>query len=189
MGGPFRLWSAEGTELTKRIALIGLSGAGKSTVAPLLAERLGFDWIDLDAEVERAAGEPIAEILAARGEPAFRDLESMALEAALAREPEGRGLVIACGGGILGSERNRERIRESARTVWLRVSPEAALERLGAEERAKRPLLHASSPIASLRALLEARSALYASAAQHVVDTENRSAGDVARSIQALWTD
>lgn len=181
--------SAEVPELLKRIALIGLSGAGKSTVAPLLAERLGFEWIDLDAAVERAAGESIAEILDARGEPAFRELETRALEAALSSEPEGRGLVIACGGGILGSARNRERLRESAVTIWLQVSPEAALERLGPGERAKRPLLRGTSPIASLRALLEARSALYASAAHHVIDTDRRSAGDVARSIQSLWTE
>ena len=174
-------------ELTKRIALVGLSGAGKSTVAPLLAERLGFDWIDLDAAVERAAGESIATILTARGEPAFRELESSALETALSDELSSRGLVIACGGGILGPARNRERLRESAVTVWLQVSPEAALARLGPAERAKRPLL-GTTPIISLRALLEVRSALYASAAQHVVDTENRSAGDVARSIHALWT-
>jgi len=154
-------------------------------VAPLLAERLGFEWIDLDAAVERAAGESVAEIVERRGEPAFRELESSALDDALSGEPA-RGLVIACGGGVLGSARNRERLREAAVTVWLRVSPEAALERLEATERAKRPLLHGSSPIASLRALFEARRASYEAAAQHVVDTEHQSAGDVARSIHAL---
>lgn len=176
---------AEVLELTKRIALIGLSGAGKSTVAPLLAERLGYEWIDLDAAVERVADESVAEILERRGEPAFRELESNALAAALSWEPP-RGVVIACGGGVLGSSRNRERLRDSAIVVWLQVSPEGALERLGAAERAKRPLLHGGSPIASLRALLEARRALYEAAAQHAVDTENQSAADVARSIHAL---
>jgi len=174
-------------EILKRIALIGLSGAGKSTVAPLLAERLGFEWIDLDAEVEGAVGETIAMILDARGEPAFRAHESNALEAALRAKPGDRGVVIACGGGILGSEQNRERLRDSAVTIWLQVSPETALDRMGPEARAKRPLLRGASPIASLRALLEARSALYASAAHHVIDTERRSADEVARSIQALW--
>lgn len=154
-------------------------------MAPLLAERLGFDWIDLDSAVERVAGESVAEILVKRGEPAFRELESSALAAALSGEAA-RGLVIACGGGVLGSERNRERLRDSAVVVWLQVSPEGALERLGNEERAKRPLLRGTSAIASLRALLEARRGLYETAAQHAVDTENRSAGEVARSIHAL---
>lgn len=79
------------------IALVGLSGAGKSTVAPLIAARLGISAIDLDAAVEEAGGASVAALFVAEGEAAFRDREEKALERALQRGP----CVIACGGGLV----------------------------------------------------------------------------------------
>lgn len=156
-------------------------------MAPLLAKQLDFDWIDLDGRIELAAGAPVATVLTTRGEPAFRDLEALALEEALRGAESERGLVIACGAGALGRESNRALLRRSAFVVWLQVTPEVASERLEGPERAKRPLLGGQPGMEPLRALWEARRALYEAAADQKVETVDRTALEVARSIHALW--
>ena len=173
--------------LSARIALIGLPGAGKSAAAPLLGAALGFAVLDLDLEVERATGITVAELIRTRGEEAFRELEARSLEIALRGEPEGGGLVIACGGGVLGREESRERLRRGACVIWLRVAPKTAVERLGSLGRDARPLLDGGTALERLQGLESARREAYRVAADVVVDTEGRSPAEVAEAAAAAW--
>lgn len=172
------------------MALIGLSGAGKTTVAPLAAARLGFPWVDLDAEVARVAGRSIASFFEAGEEAAFRALEARTLEQALTGKRP--GVVLACGGGVVTIPETRALLRARGFVVWLRVSPERALARLGPEGIAGRPLLAgagdagaASSPEA-LAALLRDRAPLYEAAADAVIDTDGLAPDEVAERVAAL---
>jgi len=121
---------------TDKIVLVGFMGAGKSTVARLLADRLGVERIDLDEEIEREAGCAIAEIFDTKGEAHFRDLESAALTRLLASE---RPLVLATGGGAVLREANREAMLRSSFVAALTASPERIVERVSGDS--SRPLL------------------------------------------------
>jgi shikimate kinase len=137
------------------IVLVGLSGAGKTVVGRLLARRLGWRFLDLDAEVERRAAASIARIFAEDGEQVFRDLEAAVTRAA---RPD-RNTVVSTGGGWMA----RPELRDSwpgAVRVWLRVEPVAAVARL-ADERSTRPLLAGPDPVTELDELLSSRSPAY----------------------------
>ena len=122
---------------SSRIFLVGLSGSGKSTVGPLLAQRLGWEFADSDREIEREHGRPVTDIFAAEGEPKFRELEAAALRRLAAHEP----IVVATGGGAPTDEGSR-RAMGSGFVVWLVASPERAAARLAANpETEERPLL------------------------------------------------
>jgi shikimate kinase len=153
-------------------------------VAPLLAARLGFTHVDLDQRIERDEGVTVAGLIRSRGEEAFRELEARALARAL-EEGASQGLVVACGGGILGPE-NRERLG-AAHVIWLVVTPETAARRMGSAGRDSRPLLDGGSVIDRLRLLDEARRDAYKRAAHATVDTEGRSAAEVADLAAATW--
>lgn len=184
-GGPVLVWIEEDPH-TVWIALIGLSGAGKSEVAPLVATRLGLPVVDLDARVEREAETTIAALIETRGERAFRVLEAEALRGALHGPHAERGGVIALGGGALGSEQNRTLLDARAFVVWLRVEPGTAARRIGAGGAKARPLLR-EDPERKLRELLETRTGGYDAAAHAVVDTEGRTPAEVAEAIVAAW--
>lgn len=104
---------------TPAVYLIGFMGSGKSTVGHLLADSLGWDFFDLDDEIERAAGICIAEIFDSRGEPAFRALERDTLEALIHRVQGGHAMVLALGGGACTSEPAMERLSSNGVTVYL----------------------------------------------------------------------
>ncbi|HET9940110.1 MAG TPA: shikimate kinase [Candidatus Eisenbacteria bacterium] len=161
-----------------------MPGAGKSIVAPLLAARLGFTHVDLDQRIERDEQTTVADVIRSRGEEAFRALEARALGSAL--EESAQGVVIACGGGILGRDENRERLAR-AFVLWLLVTPETAAARMGSAGRDSRPLLNGGSVLDRLRSLEAARSELYRRAASATVDTEGRSAAEVADLAAGLW--
>ncbi len=160
------------------IALIGLSGAGKSAVAPLLAARVGGEPVDLDARVEARAGCSIAELFASRGENEFRRLEREELAGALSA---GAG-VIACGGGIVESSAARELLRQRCRCVWLEVAPGVAATRLG-RTAAARPLLTSGLLTTRLDELLARRGAWYAEVATVRVGTDHLAAPEVAERV------
>jgi shikimate kinase len=149
----------------RHLALIGLSGTGKSTVAPLLAERFGRVSADVDRLVEaRCGGSTVAEVFAERGEAAFRALESEVLAEVLA----GPDSVVATGGGAVLDPRNRELLAREATVVWLRADLDVLVERLRRTAEA-RPLL-ADDPATTLRRLAVEREPLYREVADLVVD-------------------
>jgi shikimate kinase len=158
--------------------LIGFMGAGKSSVGRLLARELGCDFLDLDIMVELRAGKPVAEIFRTLGEPAFRKLESEALEEVLSGEAV---CIVALGGGAFIQAANRERIaRSTGRVVFLEVDFEEALRRIG-------PTL-STRPLAANRELLEElfrqRAAVYAQA-HFCADTTGRTVADVVAQLTA----
>jgi shikimate kinase len=159
----------------RTIALVGLMGAGKSTVARLVALRLGGDAVDLDAIVEDEAGRSIAEIIHEEGEPSFRRREAAALRRVLEDPPA----VIACGGGAVLDPDSRERLRDSCRVVWLEVSPLEALRRMGANLES-RPLLLEG---AKLEPLLRGREVAYREASEIRVETDGLTPDEVADSV------
>jgi len=154
------------------LTLIGYRATGKTTLARLLAERLGWGWIDADVEIERVAGKTIARIFAEDGEPAFRDIEAGVI-AELAGRPN---LVIAAGGGAPLREASRRAIRAHGRVVWLRASPETIHARMigDATTASRRPNLTDRGPLDEIRHLLSAREPAYRAAAHLAVDTEGK---------------
>jgi shikimate kinase len=163
----------------KHILLIGFMGSGKSTVGRILAARMGRSFVDLDEEIVAAAGKSVACIFSEDGEVAFRALEHAAL-AGLAQSPPS---VVACGGGIVLREENRALLRRSGTAVYLKVSAEEALARIG--DVSGRPLL-AGGGAALAPALLASREALYAACADFVVPTGGRTPAAVAEDVAGL---
>lgn len=101
------------------IWLAGFMGSGKSTAGKLLAKKLGWQFVDLDAEIERTAGKPIPEIFAEQGEDAFRDLEHQQLLNQIRNSRKGGACVVALGGGAYAAQRNREAIEDCGVALWL----------------------------------------------------------------------
>src|SRR3954447_23715424 len=163
------------------VFLIGYRGSGKSTVAAALSERLGWPWIDADAELERRAGKTIKQIFDEGGEQAFRDLESAVVDDLARRDRH----IIALGGGAVLREANRQAVASRGPIVWLKASPEALLARIQADATtaARRPNLTADGGLAEIRALLAERTPIYESCAALTIDTENKSPPEIAREI------
>ena len=138
-----------------RIALIGFMGTGKSTIGPLLAEKLGYTFIDTDELVERTIGMNIADIFSDLGEDAFRDAEYEALQEALGQEQ----VVVSTGGGMVLFERNRKLLREKAFVVNLGAAPETVFRRVQGDQ--TRPLLKSDDPLTRIRQLLAERQEFY----------------------------
>lgn len=148
------------------LILVGLPGVGKSTVGAAVAERLGRSFLDFDVEIERREGQTVSQIFGEKGEGYFRQLEQ-----ALTEELQAFGnMILAPGGGWVTQAAVVRLIRPPARMIYLRVRPETALKRLGAD-RASRPLLMRPDPVGEIRRLLEQRRSAYELADQ-VVDTE-----------------
>ncbi len=164
------------------IFLIGYRGTGKTTVARLVARRLGRESIDADAEIERRAGKLIAAVFAEDGEPAFRAIES-AVIADLART----GLVVSTGGGAILSEANRAAMQAAGPIVWLTASVDTIAKRIAADAATARlrPNLTAVGGRAEIEAVLAYRTPIYKACATFVVDTEGKDPAAVADEIVA----
>ena len=154
------------------ITLIGYRGVGKSTIAPRLADRLGWNWIDADVEIEQRVGRTIAEIFHQDGEPGFRALEAGVLLDLLSRDR----LVIAAGGGAILNPHTREAIRAAGPAIWLTASLDSIYSRLHGDSTTatRRPSLTGADPRTEIETVLNARTPLYTETASLVVDTENR---------------
>jgi shikimate kinase len=163
--------------MSDRIVLIGFMGAGKSTVGPILAARLGYDWVDTDTVIQERAGAPVTAIFRDRGEAAFRALEADVL----ADLSQRTAVVVATGGGAAAQERNRDFFTRGARVFHLRVSLQSVRERTGADS--SRPLL--SRGDAEVRRLYEERARIYETLGA-AVETDGRSPEAVAQQIISL---
>ncbi len=148
------------------IALIGFMGTGKTAVGKLLAGRLGKEFIELDAFIEKKAGKTIPEIFARDGEIAFRELEIEATRDAAGKE----NAVIACGGGVVLNQINIDRLRKHSVIVYLTASPAAIMKRTSSD-RDERPLLVAEDKASKIEKLLQFRKPFYERAADITVDT------------------
>ncbi len=162
------------------LVLVGMMGAGKTSVGRRVARRLGRELIDSDDQVEARTGRTVREIFESDGEDAFRVLEAEALAAALDRpEP----VVVAAAGGVVLNPDNRRRLRQAGTVVWLHADPAVLAERVGSSDH--RPLL-GDDPAGVLARMEEERAALYREVADHVVDVGTEGVDEVAETVLAL---
>lgn len=152
-----------------RIALVGLRGAGKSSLGAKLAADLGMPFIELDREIEREAGTPLSELFGMYGQEGYRRFERRALERALA---ESDRCVIATGGSIVTEPETYARLRSTCLTVWLKAAPEEHMDRVIAQGDL-RPMHGRAAAMDDLKQLLIERNHLYAQA-DVAVDTAGR---------------
>jgi shikimate kinase len=143
---------------TRSIVLVGMMGAGKSTIGRRLAARLRLPFLDADVEIEAAAGMSIPDIFETHGEPHFRDGEARVIARLLDNGPA----VIATGGGAFMREETRNRVRDKAVSIWLKADADVIMKRV--KRRADRPLLQTEDPAATVRRLLDAREPVYQAA-------------------------
>jgi shikimate kinase len=162
------------------IFLIGYRCTGKTTVARLLAEKLGWDWVDADSVLEGRYGKSIRQIFAEDGEIGFRDKE----EQIFAELCQLRRHVVATGGGVVLREINRQRMPSAGKVVWLTADAQTIWERLRADPATteKRPLLTVGG-LAEIEEVLKMREPLYRACAGFTISTADRSTEEIARQI------
>jgi shikimate kinase len=163
------------------LSLIGYRATGKTTLAKLLAEKLGWEWLDADVEIERVAGKSIARIFAEDGEPAFRDLEAKVVADLCRRER----LVLATGGGAPLRAENRRALHAAGKVVWLTATPETIHARMSGDATTadRRPSLTNHAPLEEIVQLLARREPMYRETADFIVETEGRSPAELAKDI------
>lgn len=144
--------------LTRTVVLVGMMGAGKSTIGRKLAQRLGAPFVDADTEIERAAGCSIPEIFKTYGEAAFRDGERRVIARLLEDPPH----VLAMGGGAFVDPSTRDKTKANAVSIWLNPDFETLFRRVS--RRANRPMLFVDDPRAQLQKLLQDRMPSYSEA-------------------------
>ena len=171
------------TETGKRslpgnIFLVGLMGAGKTSVGRQLARRLGKTFYDCDHEIERATGVKVAVIFEIEGETGFRAREAKTL----AELVKHRDIVLATGGGAVLSADNRKQLSENGVVIYLRAAPADLWSRTRHDR--NRPLLKTGDPMARLQQLYDERDPLYRQVADIVVDTGSQSLGSLAHKLE-----
>lgn len=172
------------TEGPLRVALLGLRGAGKSTVGALVARRFSAPFFELDALVERAAGLPLAELFAVHGEAYYRRIEREALARLLA---EPGSFVLAVGGSLVTDPATFGMLASATTTVWLKAKPSEHMNRV-AEQGDRRPMTARSDAMTELKSILAARAPLYAKA-NHTVDTSGVAPEKVAERVVGVVSD
>ncbi|MFN0248527.1 MAG: shikimate kinase [Kofleriaceae bacterium] len=185
------LAAADARATDKPIALLGVRGAGKSTVGEALAKKLGVAFVELDQEIEEAAGLPLSEVFALHGEAYYRRIEREVLTRILAaptpprvgdsKSPSRGDFVVATGGSIVNDPTNYGLLRARCRTVWLRATAEDHWNRVVAQGD-QRPMAQNPHAFAELRALMTAREKLYVRA-EHTVETSGRRVPQVVAAI------
>ncbi len=163
--------------LARTVVLVGMMGAGKTSIGTQLARMLRAPFLDSDEEIVRAAGRSIAEIFARDGEPFFRDRETQVLARLLAGPPA----VLSTGGGTFLAPANRALIAAGAVSVWLRADLDLLWQRV--RHKNTRPLLHTADPRATLAALYAERTPVYALADLAVDAEPGLSVEDMARKV------
>ena len=170
----------------RNIYLIGFSGTGKTNSGRMAAARLGWEFFEMDDEIESAAGKSIPEIFSEDGEDRFREIETEVLR----RAAEQSHLVVSTGGGVPTREENREIMSNTGIVIRLTATPETISARLtasaGARGRALRPLLGGDAPVERVRSLLAQRESAYATA-DGEINTEGLRHSDVADLIVDTW--
>jgi shikimate kinase len=169
------------------LALIGYRGSGKSTVGRILARCLDRTFLDADLEIAAQAGRSIPAIFAEWGEPAFRDWEQEVLAEVTSLHPTA---ILATGGGAVLREANRRRIYEFGFVVWLTAHPSELSRRLGSDSLSltERPTLTTAGTLEEIPQVLAARTPLYRGLADAVIETGDKSPGDVANAILSCWS-
>lgn len=168
-----------------RLFLVGYRGTGKSAVGRLLADALGWAFVDADSALEAALGKSVADVFRDEGEPWFRDREAGTL-AALARADR---QVVATGGGVVLRAGNRDVLSRSGYVAWLTASPDTIWARLQSDPTtaARRPNLTPAGGLDEVRTLLAVREPLYRAVADAAFPTDDRSPEEVADAILAAW--
>ncbi len=167
----------------RHLVLVGLMGAGKTTVGRQCAQRLGRSFVDLDELIMAHAAMSIEEVFREQGEPRFREMErEVVVDVCVSPEP----LVIACGGGTVVDADNRRRLRRAGIVVWLQAPTAVLAARVGNDE--GRPLL-AGDPAGALERLSALRADAYAAAADSVVETDGRAVDEVTDAVLAAFTE
>lgn len=164
------------------VVIVGLPGVGKSTIGRRAAQRLGWEFIDLDAAIEARTGERVRDIFATRGENAFREIETEELRVSLESD---HSCVIATGGGVVLDETNRKMLAHADETVWMTASIEDLEKRLtprSGNPRSHRPLLDGDLG-RNLRNLERDRESLYSQVATVVLSTTNRTFDEVVTAL------
>ena len=142
----------------RSLVLVGMMGAGKSSIGRKLAQRLNLPFVDADAEIERAAGMSISDIFAKHGEPYFRAGEARVIARLLESGPQ----VLATGGGAFMHPQTREAIRTKGISIWLKAEYDVLMKRI--KRRGDRPMLKTEDPGETLRRLMQERDPVYAEA-------------------------
>jgi shikimate kinase len=164
----------------RHLALVGMMGSGKTSVGRLASRGLGRPFVDLDQSIEVAAQMPIPEIFTAHGERGFREIETQELLAELDRaEP----VVIATGGGVVLSDRNRRALSKAARVIWLRARPETLVSRVRGGR--GRPLLADGEVDGRIDALVAARRPCYQEAADCIIDVDDLSLDETTAAVMS----
>lgn len=160
--------------------LVGFMGTGKTTIGRLVAQRIGFDLIDSDAEIEKAQGKIIAEIFGSEGEAAFRAMERKFIESG---HPTTR-VVVSCGGGLVVQPGMLETLRARGVVICLHASLETILARTARHR--TRPLLNVADPEAQIRALYAAREPIYQRSGSMIL-TDSRPLADIVNHVVRAW--
>lgn len=169
---------SKSVDRVRAVALIGLRGAGKSTLGTRLSRHLSVPFVELDREVEREYGATIGEILQLHGQPGYRRYERRCLLAALNRHPD---CVIETGGGLVADPEALAFLLERTRAVWIKASPEEHMQRV-IDQGDLRPMAKSKEAMRDLRAILKAREPFYRQAPIHL----NTSRRTVEQSFEEL---
>ena len=169
---------APALSLPRTVVLVGLMGAGKSCVGRKLAARLGLDFVDADQEIEKAAGQSVAEIFNNYGEPAFRELERKVM----ARLMSGKPCILATGGGAFMDKDTRALVQTQGLSLWLRADLDLLVKRTAGRDH--RPLLKTGDPRDVLQRLIDQRYPTY-SQSEVIVDSADQPADVTVDAVEA----